>query len=186
MQLIDVERLLGGNARRLTSSRRTGRFSDLVKLLGREFQLGSNASNRDPARSGNYCRFGDCAQRSCLQRFSQQDATGLDENGKLQRASLDPTKISGPMWAGLKVLPRYEFETYEITCQRTTVDRQRNSQPGKALPSPSPKIFSPGKLIVTTDDQRRIMIPAGECSFRFSPPGQGRRRTAKKTCETVS
>jgi len=162
MQLIDVERLLGGE-RAVVYFIADGRvdFRDLVKLLGREFQTRIEMRQIGIRHEAKLLAdFGDCGQEVCCSRFLSKMPPVSMKMAKLQRASLDPTKISGRC-GRLKCCLRYEFETYESLA--------------KELPSIGSEILTregncrviaqdilAGQLIVTTDDQRRIMIPAGD------------------------
>jgi cell fate regulator YaaT (PSP1 superfamily) len=162
MQLIDVERVLGGE-RVIVYFLSEGRvdFRGLVKLLGQEFQTRIEMRQigiRDEAKL--LADFGDCGQEVCCSRFLSKMPPVSMKMAKLQRASLDPTKISGRC-GRLKCCLRYEFETYESLAEE--------------LPPIGSKILTrdgechviaqdilAGQLIVNTDDRRRIMVPAGD------------------------
>ena len=79
---------------------------------------------------------------------------------KLQKATLDPTKISGRC-GRLKCCLRYEFENYDaIQKSMPKVGSRIVTRDGKA------KVLSQQllaeQLLVETEDHRRILIPASD------------------------
>jgi hypothetical protein len=79
---------------------------------------------------------------------------------KLQKATLDPTKISGRC-GRLKCCLRYEFDTYEeIQKQLPRIGSQIVTRDGKARVL-NHKIITE-QLLVETEDHRRIVIDASE------------------------
>ena len=87
---------------------------------------------------------------------------------KLQKATLDPSKISGRC-GRLKCCLRYEYDTYEAIA--------------KELPSPGSSVLTrdgnmkviaqdllAGQLTVKTEDNRRIMISSGDVLKVISDP----------------
>ncbi|MEM9364369.1 MAG: regulatory iron-sulfur-containing complex subunit RicT [Planctomycetota bacterium] len=162
IRLIDVERLLGGE-RVIIYFAADGRvdFRALVKRLGREFQTRIEMRQigiRDEAKL--LADYGDCGQEVCCSRFLSKMPPVSMRMAKLQRASLDPTKISGRC-GRLKCCLRYEFDTYQSLAN--------------ALPQPGNRILTRDgemvviaqdvlsqQLVVRTDDNRRVMMPAGD------------------------
>ncbi|PHQ33335.1 PSP1 domain-containing protein [Rhodopirellula bahusiensis] len=162
MQLIDVERLLGGE-RVIVYFVADGRvdFRELVKLVGREFQTRIEMRQigiRDEAKL--LADYGDCGQKVCCSRFLSKMPPVSMKMAKLQRASLDPAKISGRC-GRLKCCLRYEFETYEEMAEELPpIGSEILTRDGSA------KVLAQdilaGQLVVKTDDHRRVMIPAGD------------------------
>lgn len=162
MQLVDVERVLGGErvVVYFIAENRVD-FRDLVKSLGQEFQTRIEMRQigiRDEAKL--LADFGDCGQEVCCSRFLSKMPPVSMKMAKLQRASLDPTKISGRC-GRLKCCLRYEFDTYESLAQELPpVGSQLLTREGRSRVI-SQDILA-GQLIVQTEDHRRIMIPAGD------------------------
>lgn len=113
MKVIDAEHILGGE-RILFYFKADGRvdFRELVKRLAREYQTRiemRQIGSRDEAKI-----LGDvesCGQQCCCQRFLKALKPVNMRMAKMQKATLDPSKISG--YCGrLKCCLRYEDETY--------------------------------------------------------------------------
>ncbi|SMP68432.1 Cell fate regulator YaaT, PSP1 superfamily (controls sporulation, competence, biofilm development) [Neorhodopirellula lusitana] len=162
MQLIDVERVLGGE-RVVVYFVAEGRidFRALVKHLGQEFQTRIEMRQigiRDEAKL--LADFGDCGQEVCCSRFLSKMPPVSMKMAKLQRASLDPTKISGRC-GRLKCCLRYEFDTYESLAEDLPpIGSKVLTRDGKCHVVAQDILA--GQLIVNTEDKRRIMIPAGD------------------------
>lgn len=159
MQLIDVERVLGGE-RVVVYFVADGRvdFRELVKLIGREFQTRIEMKQigiRDEAKL--LADFGDCGQEVCCSRFLSKMPPVSMKMAKLQRASLDPAKISGRC-GRLKCCLRYEFETYEsIAEELPPIGSEVLTRDGNAMVIAQDILA--GQLVVKTSDHRRVMIP---------------------------
>lgn len=113
MKIIDAEHILGGE-RIIFYFRADGRvdFRELVKKLAHEYQTRiemRQIGSRDEAKI-----LGDvesCGQQCCCQRFLKVLKPVNMRMAKMQKATLDPSKISG--YCGrLKCCLRYEDETY--------------------------------------------------------------------------
>lgn len=114
MELVDVEHLFGGE-RIIVYYLAEGRvdFRELVKLLAGEFQTRIEMRQigvRDEAKL--LADYGDCGQPVCCNHHLVTMPPVSMKMAKLQKATLDPTKISGRC-GRLKCCLRYEFETYE-------------------------------------------------------------------------
>src|SRR5438067_8151559 len=114
MQLVDIEHVFGGE--RLViyylSEERVD-FRDLVKALASEFQTRIEMRQigvRDEAKL--LADYGDCGQPVCCGTFLREMPPVSMKMAKLQKATLDPTKISGRC-GRLKCCLRYEYDTYE-------------------------------------------------------------------------
>ena len=114
MQLVDVEQVLGGE--RLifyyVSEQRVD-FRDLVKGLAKQFHVRIEMRQigiRDEAKL--LADYGDCGQPVCCNTFLREMPPVSMKMAKLQKATLDPSKISGRC-GRLKCCLRYEYDTYE-------------------------------------------------------------------------
>jgi cell fate regulator YaaT (PSP1 superfamily) len=91
---------------------------------------------------------------------------------KLQRATLDPSKISGRC-GRLKCCLRYEYDTYrELKRELPPIGAQIVTDKGRA------KVLAQdiltGQVLIQTEDSRRVMIAADEVLTVLSSGG-GRR-----------
>ena len=114
MQLVDVEHLLGDE--RLVfyyvSEARVD-FRELVKALAGRFKLRIEMRQigiRDEAKF--LADYGDCGKPVCCNTHLREMPPVSMKMAKLQKATLDPTKISGRC-GRLKCCLRYEYDTYE-------------------------------------------------------------------------
>ncbi|MCK4998516.1 MAG: hypothetical protein KAS23_03240 [Anaerohalosphaera sp.] len=113
MKIVDAEHLLGGERVVLyfTSETRVD-FRDLVKKLAREYQTRielRQIGSRDEARI--ISDYESCGQECCCRRFLKILSPVNMRMAKVQKATLDPSKISGHC-GRLKCCLRYEDETY--------------------------------------------------------------------------
>ena len=162
MQLVDIERVFGGEKLilfYLAESRVD--FRELVKAMAREFDCRVEMRHigiRDEARL--LADYGDCGKPVCCNTHLHEMPPVSMKMAKLQKATLDPNKISGRC-GRLKCCLRYEYDTYEEHRRElppigaTVVTR--NGQ-GRVL---SQEILA-RKLIVAFDDGRRLMTDADE------------------------
>ncbi|MCC6675906.1 MAG: hypothetical protein IT436_02065 [Phycisphaerales bacterium] len=130
MKIVDSEQILGEE--RLTffflSEDRVD-FRDLVKVLGHEFrqriemrQVGA----RDEARlTADYEK---CGQHCCCKQFLKVLKPISMKSAKVQKATLDPLKISGRC-GRLMCCLRYEDETYESLKQKLPKKKTRVGTP---------------------------------------------------------
>ncbi|MFO0526990.1 MAG: stage 0 sporulation family protein, partial [Planctomycetota bacterium] len=114
MKLVELEQLLGGE-RVVVYYVAPDRidFRELVKRLAGEFQTRIEMNQigvRDEAKL--LADYGDCGKPLCCNTHLIQMPPVSMKMAKLQKATLDPTKISGRC-GRLKCCLRYEFETYE-------------------------------------------------------------------------
>ena len=114
MQLVDAEQVIGGE--RLifyyVSEQRVD-FRDLVKGLAKRFHVRIEMRQigiRDEAKL--LADYGDCGQPVCCNTFLREMPPVSMKMAKLQKATLDPSKISGRC-GRLKCCLRYEYDTYE-------------------------------------------------------------------------
>ncbi len=114
MRVIRVEQLFGGERIIVyyLAEQRVD-FRELVKLLAREFQTRIEMRQigvRDAARL--LADYGDCGKPVCCNTHLIAIPPVSMRMAKLQKATLDPTKISGRC-GRLKCCLRYEFPLYE-------------------------------------------------------------------------
>jgi cell fate regulator YaaT (PSP1 superfamily) len=158
MQLVDIEHVFGGERIVIyyLAENRVD-FRELVKLLAGEFQTRIEMRQigvRDEAKL--LADYGDCGQPVCCNTHLVQMPPVSMKMAKLQKATLDPTKISGRC-GRLKCCLRYEYDTYE--------DIQKELPPlGATVVSPEGpgKVIGheiiTGQVIVLTEDQRRVLV----------------------------
>jgi cell fate regulator YaaT (PSP1 superfamily) len=114
MQLVDAEHIFGGERiviYYLAESRVD--FRELVRLLAGEFHTRIEMRQigvRDEAKL--LADYGDCGCPVCCNTHLTQMPPVSMRMAKLQKATLDPAKISGRC-GRLKCCLRYEYETYE-------------------------------------------------------------------------
>lgn len=162
MNLVDVETLFGGERivfYYLAENRVD--FRELVKKLAAEFQTRIEMRQigvRDEARL--LADYGDCGKPVCCNTHLVQMPPVSMKMAKLQRATLDPSKISGRC-GRLKCCLRYEYDTY--------VEIQKELPPvGAAIVTRRGRMKVLGQeilarqLLVETEDHRRLVIEAEE------------------------
>ncbi len=177
MKLIDVEHLFGGE--RIVfyylADERVD-FRQLVRKLASEYQTRIEMRQigvRDEARL--LADYGDCGKPVCCNTHLVQMPPVSMKMAKLQRATLDPTKISGRC-GRLKCCLRYEYDTYvaiqkELPAVGSSVVTRRGRM--RVL---NHEIIS-SQLLVETEDNRRIMIAADEVLSVLPAP---ERRVSKR------
>lgn len=162
MQLVDVEHLFGGEKVIVyyVSEARID-FRELVKALAKEFQARIEMRQvgiRDEAKL--LADYGDCGKPVCCNTHLTEMPPVSMKMAKVQKASLDPNKISGRC-GRLKCCLRYEYDTYEEYQRelpkvgKLVVTKQGK---GKVL---AQEILAQ-KLLVSFEDNRRLMIDAAD------------------------
>ena len=172
MELVDVEHVFGGE-RIVVYYLADGRidFRQLVKTLAGEFQTRIEMRQigvRDEAKL--LADFGDCGQPVCCNTYLVEMPPVSMKMAKLQKATLDPTKISGRC-GRLKCCLRYEYDTYEALQKGLPPLGTRVSTPsgrGRVL---SQEVLAQ-QLLVEMDDRRRIFVPVADAqiSTAAAPP----------------
>lgn len=159
MQLVDIERLFGGERVVIyyLAEQRID-FRELVKVLASELQTRIEMRQigvRDEAKL--LADYGDCGKPLCCNTHLVDMPPVSMKMAKLQKATLDPTKISGRC-GRLKCCLRYEFDTYEALQKNLPsvgADVVTNAGRARVL---GHEILSQ-QLLVQTEDNRRMMIP---------------------------
>jgi cell fate regulator YaaT (PSP1 superfamily) len=162
MQLVDIEHLFGGE-RIIVYYLAEGRidFRDLVKRLAGEFQTRIEMRQigvRDEAKL--LADYGDCGKPVCCNTHLIEMPPVSMKMAKMQKATLDPTKISGRC-GRLKCCLRYEYDTY--------VDLQRELPPiGSEVTLEKGKARVVGQeilaqqLLVEFEDKRRVLVEVAD------------------------
>lgn len=133
MKIVEAEHLLGGERIVLYFSSETRvDFRELVKQLAREYQTRIELRQigaRDEARL--ISDYESCGQQCCCQRFLKILAPVNMRMAKVQKATLDPSKISGHC-GRLKCCLRYEDSTYrelkKLIPNKNTLVRTANGE----------------------------------------------------------
>lgn len=182
MNLVDVERLFGGE-RIIVYYLADGRvdFRQLVRDLAREFQTRIEMRQigvRDEAKL--LADYGDCGQPICCANFLSKMPPVSMRMAKLQKSTLDPTKISGRC-GRLKCCLRYEFDTYEeLSSQLPPVGSKILTREGAATVL-AQDILSQ-QLMIKTEDKRRVLIEVGDVvkiTHRAADPDESPRKKTK-------
>lgn len=162
MQLVDVEWLFGGERLIfyfLSESRVD--FRELVKSLAKRFSTRIEMRQigiRDEAKL--LADYGDCGKPVCCNTHLTEMPPVSMKMAKMQKATLDPNKISGRC-GRLKCCLRYEYDTYEEYQRelpkvgKLVVTKQGR---GKVL---AQEILA-RKLLISFEDNRRLMIDVAE------------------------
>ena len=162
MQLVDVEHLYGGERVVVyyLSEERVD-FRQLVKNLASEFQTRIEMKQigvRDEAKL--LADYGDCGKPVCCNTHLSEMPPVSMRMAKLQKATLDPSKISGRC-GRLKCCLRYEYDTYQ--------DLQKDLPPiGSEIITANGKAkvlaqeILAGRLLVQSEDMRRTVIEGSD------------------------
>ena len=160
MQLVDIEHIFGGErivVYYLAENRVD--FRELVRLLAAEFQTRIEMRQigvRDEAKL--LADYGDCGKPVCCNTHLSEMPPVSMKMAKLQKATLDPTKISGRC-GRLKCCLRYEYDTYEqLQKDLPPIGSDVFTQTGRSRVL-AHEILA-GQLLVETEDHRRVLIPA--------------------------
>ena len=179
MKLIEVERLLGGQRMVVyyVSEERVD-FRELVKLLAADFQTRIEMKQvgvRDEAKI--LADYGDCGKPVCCNNHLVKMPPVSMKMAKLQKASLDPTKISGRC-GRLKCCLRYEFDHYqEIQKQLPPIGSTVVTREGKGQVIGQQILAE--QLLIETEDHRRKLIEAAEVLSVIKRNARSKKRPAK-------
>ncbi len=167
MALVDVEHIFGGErvVFYFLAEKRVD-FRDLVKDLAREFQTRIEMRQigvRDEAKL--LADYGDCGKPVCCNTHMSVMPPVSMRMAKLQKSTLDPTKISGRC-GRLKCCLRFEQDVYEefqreLPAPGTRILTQKGQ--GRVL---AQEILA-RKVLVEFEDGRRIMVTAAEIVTRL-------------------
>src|SRR6476646_3008507 len=182
MKLVDVEHLYGGErvvVYYLAEDRID--FRERVKSLATEFQTRIEMRQigvRDEAKL--LADYGDCGKPVCCNTHLSEMPPVSMKMAKLQRATLDPSKISGRC-GRLKCCLRYEYDTYQ--------DLQRDLPPvgsevvtNKGRARVLAQEILAGQVLVETEDMRRVVIDAADVlTVLKRGKGQGGKQEKQET-----
>lgn len=167
MELVDVEHLFGGE--RLIfyflAEKRVD-FRELVKDLAREYQTRIEMRQigvRDEAKL--LADYGDCGKPVCCNTHMSVMPPVSMKMAKLQKSTLDPSKISGRC-GRLKCCLRFEQDVYEEFQQELPAVGTRiltAKGQGRVL---AQEVLA-RKLLVEFEDGRRLPVAAGEILTRL-------------------
>jgi len=165
MQLVDVEHLFGGE-RIIVYYLAEGRidFRELVKMLAGEFQTRIEMRQigvRDEAKL--LADYGDCGKEVCCNTHLIEMPPVSMKMAKLQKATLDPTKISGRC-GRLKCCLRYEYDMYEKMQKELPPIGSRVQTPEGPARVVGHEILA-GELVVETEDRRRRLVDVAEATL---------------------
>jgi cell fate regulator YaaT (PSP1 superfamily) len=184
MKLVDVERLYGGE-RVIVYYLAEGRidFRQLVKNLAKEFQTRIEMRQigvRDEAKL--LADYGDCGKVVCCNTHLSEMPPVSMRMAKLQKATLDPSKISGRC-GRLKCCLRYEYDTYqELQRDLPPIGAQIITNKGRAQVL-AQEILA-GQVLVQMDDMRRLVIDAAEVITVLSRSSQRGKPKHQSPAET--
>jgi len=170
MQLVDVEHIFGGE-RVVVYYLADGRvdFRELVRQLAGEFQTRIEMRQigvRDEAKL--LADYGDCGLAVCCNNHLVQIPPVSMKMAKLQKATLDPTKISGRC-GRLKCCLRYEYESYvQMQEQLPPIGASVNTPEGPGRVVGHEVLV--GQLLVQTEDRRRVLVDADQCQVDKPAP----------------
>jgi cell fate regulator YaaT (PSP1 superfamily) len=162
MKLVDVEHLFGGERVVVyyLSENRVD-FRELVRHLAGEFQTRVEMRQigvRDEAKL--LADYGDCGKPVCCNTHLSEMPPVSMKMAKIQKATLDPTKISGRC-GRLKCCLRYEYDTYEAL-QKELPPMGSDVVTSRGRMRVLAQEILAGQLLVETEDHRRVLIDAAE------------------------
>ena len=172
MKLVDIEHVFGGERIifYFTADSRID-FRDLVKGLAKEFQTRiemRQVGSRDAAKIAADVEV--CGEVCCCARFLKILKPVNMKMAKLQKATLDPAKISG--YCGrLKCCLRYEDHTYRDLVKRLPRKRTRVKTPHGEGTVVDAQILT--QLVsIRADDGNVFAVPVEEIEILQAPPQQ--------------
>lgn len=162
MDLVDIERVFGGERVVVyyLSENRVD-FRELVKRLSNQLQTRIEMRQigvRDEAKL--LADYGDCGKPVCCNTHLMKMPPVSMKMAKMQKATLDPNKISGRC-GRLKCCLRYEYDVYEDhqrSLPRIGADIVTSNGRGRVL---GHEILS-RQLLVQMEDNRRVTVHADD------------------------
>jgi cell fate regulator YaaT (PSP1 superfamily) len=183
MRLVDVEHIYGGErvvVYYLADDRVD--FRQLVKNLAHEFQTRIEMKQigvRDEAKL--LADYGDCGKPVCCNTHLSEMPPVSMRMAKLQKATLDPSKISGRC-GRLKCCLRYEYETYQqLQKDLPPVGSEIITNKGRARVLAQEILAS--QLLIETEDMRRLTIDGADVLTVLKRGGGSRRKSGRQNSE---
>ena len=175
MQIVDVEQVFGGE--RIVfyylAEKRVD-FRELVKNMAREFNARIEMRQigvRDEARL--LADYGDCGKPVCCNTHLKEMPPVSMKMAKMQKATLDPNKISGRC-GRLKCCLRYEYDTYEEHRRELPkVGATVVTKEGTGRVIAQELLLK--KLLVSYEDSRRVMVDSSDIVTVVSRGNRGRK-----------
>jgi cell fate regulator YaaT (PSP1 superfamily) len=167
MELVDVEHLFGGEriVFYFLADKRVD-FRELVKDLARQYQTRIEMRQigvRDEAKL--LADYGDCGKPVCCNTHMAVMPPVSMRMAKLQKSTLDPTKISGRC-GRLKCCLRFEQDVYEeFQRELPSVGSQVVTQKGRGRVLAQEVLAR--KVLVEFEDNRRTLVTAEEILTRL-------------------
>ncbi|MEN6384701.1 MAG: regulatory iron-sulfur-containing complex subunit RicT [Phycisphaerales bacterium] len=172
MKLVDIEHIFGGERIifYFTAENRID-FRELVKRLAKEFQTRiemRQVGSRDAAKIAADIEV--CGQPCCCARFLKILKPVNMKMAKLQKATLDPSKISG--YCGrLKCCLRYEDHTYRDLAKRLPRKKARvKTSQGEGTVIDAQVLTQ--LVSIRTDDGNVFAVPVDEVQILQQPNGR--------------
>ncbi len=171
MRVVEVEPILGGETVSVHfSSEERVDFRDLVQELAGLFKARIEmvpTGARDEARlAADYER---CGQHCCCKTFLKVLRPVSMKSAKVQKATLDPLKISGRC-GRLMCCLRYEDETYETLQRRLPRNKTRVGTPEGSGVVVDSKVLVQLVLVRLEADGREIAVPVEELTEPGAAP----------------
>jgi cell fate regulator YaaT (PSP1 superfamily) len=179
MQLVDVEHVFGGErvvVYYLAENRVD--FRELVRQLASEFQTRVEMRQigvRDEAKV--LADYGDCGKPVCCNTHLTEMPPVSMKMAKIQKATLDPTKISGRC-GRLKCCLRYEYDTYEAL-QKELPPLGSDVVTARGRARVLAQEILAGQILIETEDHRRVLIDASEVLTVLKRGGGGQGRGSR-------
>jgi len=167
MELVDVEHLFGGEriVFYFLAEKRVD-FRELVKDLAREFRTRIEMRQigvRDEAKL--LADYGDCGKPVCCNTHMAVMPPVSMRMAKLQKSTLDPSKISGRC-GRLKCCLRFEQDVYEeLQAELPNIGSRIVTSKGQGRVLAQEILAR--KLLVEFEDGRRLVVPAQEILTRL-------------------
>jgi cell fate regulator YaaT (PSP1 superfamily) len=179
MELVDLEHIFGGERIIIyyLSDTRVD-FRELVRNLAKEFQTRIEMRQigvRDEAKL--LADYGDCGKPVCCNTHLTQMPPVSMKMAKVQKATLDPTKISGRC-GRLKCCLRYEYDTYtELARKLPPIGSDVVTPHGNARVMGHDVLAE--QILIETEDHRRMLLDSAEVITVIRDNRKSRPRSAQ-------
>lgn len=185
MRLVDVERIYGGErvvVYYLAEDRID--FRQLVKNLATEFQTRIEMKQigvRDEAKL--LADYGDCGKPVCCNTHLSEMPPVSMRMAKLQKATLDPSKISGRC-GRLKCCLRYEYDTYqELQKDLPPLGAEIITTEGRGRVL-AQEILA-GRILVEMEDMRHLALDGSAVLTVLKKSGSRNAENTKNTADSA-